>query len=382
MHGEGPGQIVADHLDGPPLGPGELETQAGDEPVDQGGLPVGPGDQVADPLGVLLQPLPAQHQVQLEPEQLVEGQATAGGLAFLERRRPVDLVEGRRPVQEPVTRPEGIGQRVGKGAGPVQGLGHVPTDAGRGEPGPFGERIDGKDPTGGRHRLAAVDVALAIAGRVAAAVALAFAGPVLAAVAFALAFAGGLQDLDGRAVQLPRAPVGADGAEEQGQGADRQLLGPPHLVEEDHLDMAALVGHFQLHPGRRSPPAASVARARATDPGHPAEHGCLGSGGQGGDGDQMRPVDVAALAWVVGDQVEDRADAELGELPFGGGSDPSEDRHRQFGQLAEPAAMGAGRPGRCGRSPFGRGRVAHPTAGSTAGAAGWPARQDTRTFTR
>ena len=58
-----------------------------DEAVDQGRRAVVPGDQVADAAGVRLQPLLAQHQGQLQPEQLVEGQAAAGRLALGHGRR-------------------------------------------------------------------------------------------------------------------------------------------------------------------------------------------------------------------------------------------------------------------------------------------------------
>ncbi len=51
---------------------------------------------MADAPGVLLQPVLAQHQGQLQPEELVEGQAATGGLRLVQGGGPVDLVEGRR----------------------------------------------------------------------------------------------------------------------------------------------------------------------------------------------------------------------------------------------------------------------------------------------
>ncbi len=147
VHGKGPGQVGADHRHGPPLGRGELEAEPGDEAVDQGGLATFGDEPVADPPGVLLEPVLAQDQGQLQPEELVEGQPAAGRLALLEGGRPVDLVEGRRPVDQLERGPPVVGQRIGEGSGAVEGLGLVAGDAGRGQVGPFGERVDREHPS-------------------------------------------------------------------------------------------------------------------------------------------------------------------------------------------------------------------------------------------
>ena len=54
-----------------------------------------------DAAGVLVEPLAPQHQGQLEPEQLVEGQAAPGRLDLVHGGRPVDAGEGGRAVDEP-----------------------------------------------------------------------------------------------------------------------------------------------------------------------------------------------------------------------------------------------------------------------------------------
>ncbi len=80
------------------------------------GRPSSRASTVADPPGVLLQAVPSQHQVQLEAEELVEGQPPTGRLALLQGGRPVDPVEGRRPVEEVEGGPQPLGQRVGERA--------------------------------------------------------------------------------------------------------------------------------------------------------------------------------------------------------------------------------------------------------------------------
>ena len=103
-----------------------------DEPVRPGsGGPVVTGDHVADAAGVALQPVLAEDQGQLQPEQLVEGQPAAGRLAS----RP--SVAGRWMWLNAVVRStrsnrsrHAVGHRVGEDPGPVEGLAHVPADAG------------------------------------------------------------------------------------------------------------------------------------------------------------------------------------------------------------------------------------------------------------
>ena len=64
------------------------------------GAAVVAGDHVADAAGVLLQPVLAQDQGQLQPEELVEGQPAAGRLRLVHGGGPVDVVEGRGPVDQ------------------------------------------------------------------------------------------------------------------------------------------------------------------------------------------------------------------------------------------------------------------------------------------
>ena len=141
-----------------------------------------------------LQAALAQHQGQLQAEQLVEGQAAAGRLALGHRGRPVDVVEGRGPVDQPEPGPPAAGQGVGEGPGPVEGLAHVAGEAGRGELGLVGQRVHREDPSG---RWPPRRPSLVPRGP---------------------------EDLGGGAGELEGVPVGADRAVEQGQRARDQLV--------------------------------------------------------------------------------------------------------------------------------------------------------------
>ena len=179
----------------------------------------------------------------------------------------------------------------------------------------LGERVDGVDPAGRR------------------------------TVVVARRLVGTAQHLDGRVDHLEGAPEGRHGSEEQGQGAGRQLPGPPGLVEEHRPEPAAGVGHLDLHPGRCAASPAG-ARRRGADPAHGGQHRGLLPLGEPVDGDHAGAVDVPAR--IVGDQVEDARDVELGQVPGHGVADPPQHGDVQLGQLSESASRGSG-PGTGGR---------------------------------
>ena len=308
VHGQRIAQVAGQVGHRPGLGRGQGEVQPGDELLHQGGA-VGPGGDVDDTPGVLVEPLAPQHQGQLEPEQLVEGQPFPGRLHLVHGHRPVDALEGRGAVDQAVVGPDGVVQRVGERSGPVQGLVDQPADAGRREAGLLGEWVDRVDPT--RRR------AVVIGGRL----------------------VGAPQDLGGGVDHLQGVAERGDRTEEQGQGPDRQLSGPPRLVEERHLDPPARVDDLQLHPCRWPSPPSPTHRWGA-DPTHGGQHGGLLPLGQPVDGEQAGAVDVATR--IVGDQVEDGDDAELGQVAGRRLPHTPQHRHGQVGQLLQPSTRNLG----------------------------------------
>ena len=188
VHGQRPGQIVGDGGDGLLLGAGEGKGQLLDEAVHQGRIPVGPCHHVADPPGILGQPVLAKHQGQLQPEQLVERQAPPGRLALGQRGRPVDVVERSRAVEQAEAPDPRRREGIGEPARPVEGLLHEPADPRRGEIDLVAQGVDGEHPAGP----------------------FVLPGPVLVA---RLA-----EHLHGGAAQLQRVPERADGPVEQRKG--------------------------------------------------------------------------------------------------------------------------------------------------------------------
>ncbi len=117
MHRVGCGQIGLDLADDPPLRPGQLVGQPGDESCDQlaGGV-------VRHPRGFLdLSPL-LDGQRQLEAEQLVIHQTVPGRCDLIECFGKVDRVEGRVPRHEAMGVNELPGHRVIDRAGPLEGI--------------------------------------------------------------------------------------------------------------------------------------------------------------------------------------------------------------------------------------------------------------------
>ena len=106
---------------------------------------------MGDAPGVLVESLAAEHQGQLQPEQLVEGQPAAGRLDLAHGARgrwiPAKAaVRSRRPSRSADVVVHGVGERPG----PVEGLADQPADAGRGQRGLLGQRVDRVDPPGRR----------------------------------------------------------------------------------------------------------------------------------------------------------------------------------------------------------------------------------------
>ena len=124
--------------------PVRSEGQAVEEPLDQGRGRLRPRvDHVADARGrPRCRRGLAQHQGQLEPEQLVEGQPPPGRLASRPGRPAVDAVEGGGPVDQA----EAVPPRGSSGSANAPARSRAspdqPADAGRREVGLLGQRID------------------------------------------------------------------------------------------------------------------------------------------------------------------------------------------------------------------------------------------------
>ena len=103
---------------------------------------------VAQGPGVVLEGPAAQHQCQLEAEQLVEDQPAAGRRDHVHRLGPVHRPHRRRPVPQRQGRPPTLGQRVHQLAGPLERLLHEGADLPTGEAGLGRGRVDGKDAQG------------------------------------------------------------------------------------------------------------------------------------------------------------------------------------------------------------------------------------------
>ncbi len=297
---------------------------------------------MTDAPGVFVQPLTPEHQGQLQPEKLVECQSASGGLDLAHGRRPVDPGEGRCPVEQ-FQSPAGLlGERVGEPPGPVECLVDQPAEPDRCQRGLFAQRIYRVDPTR------------------------------RGTVVLADPFVGAPQDLHVGTHHLQPVAVGGHRTEEERQGPDGKLLGPPRLIEEDDGDSPAGIGDVQLDPGRR-PPAPPSAGRRGAHPGHRGDDRGLVAFGQPVDRHHPGAVDVTT--GVVGDQVEDSGDPELGQVPGNGWAHAAQHGHRQVGELPEASAgrpPGIGHPGPVTRWRTGTGRAAGRRGGPRSPPPGGP----------
>ena len=203
-----------------------------------------------------------------------------------------------------------------------------PSDPHRGQAGLFGQRVDRIDPA---RRWCGVVVAALV--RTA-------------------------QHLDRGADHLELVSERRDRTEEERKGADRQLLGPPRLIEEHDRHPPTAIGDLELDP-RRGPAATSRAGRRGADPGHRGQNGGLLPLSQLPDRCHATTVDVAPR--IVRDQVEHRGDAQLGQIGSHRGAHAPQHSYRESGQLAEAAASN-----RLGRT---RGRRFVPNTSSCRGCA-------------
>ena len=314
VHREGPGHVRHNDGQGAALGLGQLVGQAGQEArherVAHAAGDLAGRHGVVQGAGVDLEGPPAQHQRQLQAEELVEHQAAAGGRDHGERLRPVDGPEGVGAVPQVDGVPPLLGERVGELAGALERFCHELPDLPRRQPGLGRRRVDGQDP----QRLAA------------------------------RRHAG--DHVDHGVGQLAGAPVLGDLAEEDGLRAGLELLGPPGLVEEDDLQPAGVVAHRDVDDG--SPGAGAPGMCRL----HGGEHGRLVSDLQVRDVGLAGAVDVAP--GVRRDEVEDGLHAEIDQPPGLALGHRLEHGDVPLAQVAECAAVtqspagtgrGAGRPG-------------------------------------
>ncbi len=245
-------------------------------------------DHVADPLRLPLDGPLAQHEGDLHAQQLVEDEPAAGGLGRLHRVRVVDGGEGGAAVDEVEAVEPVLGHGVGEGPGPGQGLLDETGQLPRVETALLrGLGVDGHDPTG------------AVTHQV-----------------------------DDRVGHLPPVAEPLQLPEERGLGARPQLLRPPPLVEEDHVEVAGAVEHVDLDDHLPLPGPARL------DPLHHGQHGRLLPHLEVGDVGLPGAVDVAP--GVVGEQVEHRLDAYGGHGVELLDADALELAHRDGGQLRQP----------------------------------------------
>jgi hypothetical protein len=161
---------------------------------------------VADAARALLVDLLAEHQRQLDAQQLVEHQPLARHRVLLGGLRLVDPAERRRSVDEVEAVEHLVGHGVGELDGAPQRLGDPPAQVAGVEAQLVGLRVDRRD-------LEAVGL---------------------------------VEQVDLGVRHLLLAPEGGDLPEEHGLGALGELAAAPRLVEEGDLEVAGAVGDPQL----------------------------------------------------------------------------------------------------------------------------------------
>ena len=265
VHRDRVGQVGLDLADDPGLGAGEGVRERGVEPADQL-----PGEVVGHAHRGLLDPPLAQHEGQLQAEELVEDQPLAGRLVGTDAVAG-DVHETQRGIapDELEALQDGPGNGVEEPAvpfEPLQRLVHPAADVLGRDPGLLRLRVD-------RHDLS---------GLVA-------------------------EEVDHRVRQLPGAPEVLDLAPEHRLGPRGELLLPPRLVEEGDLHPAGSVGDERLDHHPPAPPP-SAAERPGRDPVDPRQDGRQIADLEVRDVRLLGPVDVAP--GVVREQVEHVLDAD------------------------------------------------------------------------
>ncbi len=267
VHGERTGQVGHDHCQRTPLGRRQLVGQCTQELRHEGAADttgdLAGGHIVAQGPGVVLEGPPAEHQGQLQAEQLVEGQPSPGRPDHVDRRGLVDGLHGRRAVPQAERGEPFPGQRVEERTGPLERLLHERPDLPAGEPRLGRGRVDRQDPQGAA--LAAHDVVVHPR-----------------------------HDVDHRVDHLARAPVVPHLPPEDGLGPLPQLLGPPGLVEEGDFHRPRLVAHDDGDGGLAV--AVVPAATAASHPHHLGQHGRRRPDVESRHAGLGRAIDVAVLA--------------------------------------------------------------------------------------
>ena len=285
------GQVGLDVADGGDLALGQLEGQAGDEPVDER-----PVEHVPDASGRLLVGLLAKHEGQLDPQQLVEDQARSGDRMLVHRLGPVDPPESGGAVDEVEPVEHLVGHGIVEVDGAPQRLGNPAPEVLAVEPELVGLRVDGGD----------------------------------------LEPVGLVEQVDLGVGQLLLAPEGGDLPEEHRLRPLGQLPGAPWLVEEGDHEGARAVGDPELGAGLAPPAAGDRARRH-----HPSEDPCVLVHPQVADRRLLGLVEIAPR--IVGQDVEHRVHVELGQRLGPLRTDAVQDGDRELVERSERLRHGLAR---------------------------------------
>ena len=246
-------------------------------------------DRVLDALRLALHGPLAHDERHLQAHELVDHQPLARCLGSGHRLRFVDLVERPRAVDDIQAVPPLLGERVGELLGTVQRFVHERLEVPRCHTRLLRLRVDGDDL------------------------------PCLVA-----------DQVDDRVRHLAPALVHLDLAEEDRLTSDRELLGPPGLIEEGALQIAGAVEDVDLD---QRPTVAGTAALHAL---HRRQHHGFVTHLQVADRRLLRAVEVPAR--VVREEIEHVLDPHHIQRLRRLGANAVELRHRKLGQLLEPAS--------------------------------------------